>query len=250
MAKLEKLQADRVRLIFGDRERLDGAIGELEARISQDIHKSGREVKLINHAVMSKESGASEFEKKLCRNIIKTLGSRLFADTQKFREMQRSYLKLLNSTASRDEDFFGGDIEAGMRRRGGGGGGGGGGEGEHAGLISSQAQVEVELDDFALDNDEVSRIAKNIAELSGLFQELAELVTDQGTVLDRIDYNMDLSLENVTKGTEQIEKAAAAQRRNPAFKCMAILVLLIAVFAFILGLKLWMKHGGQRRRRS
>ena len=248
MAKLEKLQADRVRLIFGDRERLDGSIGELEARISQDIHKSGREVKLIKHAVMSDESGASEFEKKLCRNIIKTLGSRLFADTQKFREMQRSHLKLLNSTASRDDDFFGGDVEAGMRRRGGARGGGGGG-GEHAGLISSQAQVEVELDDFALDNEEVNRIAKNIAELSGLFQELAELVTDQGTVLDRIDYNMDLSLENVTKGTEQIEKAAAAQRRNPAFKCMALLVILIAVFAFILGLKLWMKHGGSRRKR-
>mgnify|MGYP006087517505 FL=1 len=260
MDALEKMQADRVRLIFGDRDRLDGTIDDLESTISRDIHKSGRDVKLINQAVMSAESGASDVEKKLCRNIIKTLGSHLFADTQRFREMQRSHLKLLNSTASRDDDFFGGgraelnggggDVEAGMRRRqrgAAGGRGSAGGDGEHAGLIaSSQAQAQIGLDDLELDNVEMARIAKNIAELSELFQELADLVTDQGTVLDRIDYNMDLSLDNVTKGAEEIEKAAAAQKRNPAFKCMAILVVLIIIFAFILGLKLYMKHGHRR----
>ncbi len=34
-------------------------------------------------------------------------------------------------------------------------------------------------------------LAKSIEELSVIFKELAVLVIDQGTVLDRIDYNME-----------------------------------------------------------
>lgn len=40
-------------------------------------------------------------------------------------------------------------------------------------------------------DQEIVAIAKSIEELSQIFKELAVLVIDQGTVLDRIDYNME-----------------------------------------------------------
>lgn len=44
-------------------------------------------------------------------------------------------------------------------------------------------------------DEEITRIAKSIEELSQIFKELAVLVIDQGTILDRIDFNMEQVLE-------------------------------------------------------
>jgi syntaxin 16 len=41
------------------------------------------------------------------------------------------------------------------------------------------------------------KIAASIQELSEIMQRLATIVIDQGTILDRIDYNMDLAVEAV-----------------------------------------------------
>lgn len=38
---------------------------------------------------------------------------------------------------------------------------------------------------------EIDQIAKSIAELAELFQDLSALVIDQGTMLDRIDFNIE-----------------------------------------------------------
>ena len=50
-------------------------------------------------------------------------------------------------------------------------------------------------------DQEIVRIAKSIEELAAIFKELAVLVIDQGTILDRIDYNMESAVENAKQGS-------------------------------------------------
>lgn len=50
---------------------------------------------------------------------------------------------------------------------------------------------------------EIQRIARSISELSRVFKELAGLVIDQGTVVDRIDYNMEQVGECIEKHSLQ-----------------------------------------------
>ena len=59
---------------------------------------------------------------------------------------------------------------------------------------------------------EITNIVKSIEELSLIFKELNVLVHDQGTMLDRIDYNMECAVENVKSGVGQLDKADEHQK--------------------------------------
>jgi len=61
-------------------------------------------------------------------------------------------------------------------------------------------------------DEEITRIAKSIEELAQIFNELAVLVIDQGTILDRIDYNMETAVEHAKEGVVQLEKAEENQK--------------------------------------
>ena len=61
-------------------------------------------------------------------------------------------------------------------------------------------------------DQEIAKIAQSIEELGCIFKELAVLVIDQGTILDRIDYNMEAVVEHTKTGIKQLEKAEKHQK--------------------------------------
>ena len=110
------------------------------------------------------------------------------------------------------------------------------GEGDF--FTTQQVQVVDDLQEAIQSRDvEISRIAQSIEELGAIFKELAVLVIDQGTILDRIDYNMEAVVEHTKTGVSQLEKAEKAQKNARPMKCIIFLVCLIAVLLLILILK-------------
>ena len=79
--------------------------------------------------------------------------------------------------------------------------------------------------------------AQSIEELSDIFKELAVLVIDQGTILDRIDFNMEQVVEHTKEGIKQLEKAEQHQKSARPLKCIGCLLVMIAVMLTILILK-------------
>jgi syntaxin 16 len=47
----------------------------------------------------------------------------------------------------------------------------------------------------------------NLGELGNIFKELNTLVVEQGTILDRIDYNIEQAVESTDKAVVHLEKA-------------------------------------------
>ena len=86
-------------------------------------------------------------------------------------------------------------------------------------------------------DEEITRIAKSIEELAQIFKELSVLVIDQGTVLDRIDYNMEQAVENAKEGIQQLEKAEEHQKSAMSPRLIMVLLILIAIMLTILILK-------------
>ena len=74
-------------------------------------------------------------------------------------------------------------------------------------------------------------------EISEIFKELAVLVIDQGTILDRIDYNMEVVIERTEEAMVHLDKANEHQKSARALKCIIFLLLCIAILTTILILR-------------
>lgn len=86
-------------------------------------------------------------------------------------------------------------------------------------------------------DQEIQKIAQSIEELGSIFKELAVLVIDQGTILDRIDYNMEAVVEHTKTGVKQLEKAEKHQKNARPLRCIICLGATIFVLLLILVLK-------------
>lgn len=86
-------------------------------------------------------------------------------------------------------------------------------------------------------DQEIVKIAQSIEELGSIFKELAVLVIDQGTILDRIDYNMENVVESTKTGIKQLEKADKRQKNARPLRCIICLASLIFVLLLLLILK-------------
>ena len=88
---------------------------------------------------------------------------------------------------------------------------------------------------------EISELAKTINELAVLFKDLSVLVVEQGTILDRIDYNIQEASDATEKATVHIEKTLEIEKSSRAKGCIVTLAIIILVLTIILALKwsLW-----------
>ncbi len=99
-------------------------------------------------------------------------------------------------------------------------------------VVVDDLQAEIQSRD-----KEIAQIAKSIEELGSIFKELAVLVIDQGTILDRIDYNMEAVVEHTKEGIQQLEKAEKSQKSARPLKCIICLLSTIMILLLILVMK-------------
>ena len=84
---------------------------------------------------------------------------------------------------------------------------------------------------------EVVKIVASIHDLGQIMKDLSTLVIEQGTVLDRIDYNLQQTSSIVEQGVSQLKRAEKAQRRGLLASCVLILLTIIAVLFVIVIVK-------------
>jgi t-SNARE complex subunit (syntaxin) len=93
-----------------------------------------------------------------------------------------------------------------------------------------QAQME------QLRNDEaIEQISRRAEEILHIFMELANLVAEQGTIVDRIDHCIETSLDNATAAHEEVVQAAKYQGKSRMWICVVVLVVVIVIL-FLLAL--------------
>lgn len=81
---------------------------------------------------------------------------------------------------------------------------------------------------------EINAIVKSIVDLNAIFKDLSQMVADQGTILDRIDYNIEQTHVQVHEGFKQLQKADAYQRKNRKMCAIIVLAAVTILLFFIL----------------
>lgn len=80
---------------------------------------------------------------------------------------------------------------------------------------------------------EVIKIVQSIVDLHDIFKDIGQMVQEQGTVLDRIDYNVEQTQTRVTEGYRQLQRAEMYQRKNRKMYCILILAT-VTLFMMVL----------------
>lgn len=226
MDSLQALHASRLGSVFG--KDLDNMETEIEA-LTREVTDRFRKAERILQKVGTATRMAGGEEASIGANVQRSLAKQLQELSVTFRSSQRKYLAEVKAQKSGDfagDDRFGIDLTEG---------------GDF--FTSQQVQVVDDLQEAIQSRDqEISKIAQSIEELGSIFKELAVLVIDQGTILDRIDYNMEAVVEHTQTGIKQLEKAEKAQKNARPVKCIIFLVCLICVLLGILMLKWRRRH--------
>ena len=89
---------------------------------------------------------------------------------------------------------------------------------------------------------EIEEIAQGIIELSDLFRDLQGMIIDQGTMLDRIDYNVERMATDLKDADKELTVASGYQKRTTKRKIILLLFLIVAGM-FILLLVKPKRHG-------
>jgi syntaxin 16 len=233
MEQLHSMHATRVGSVFGkDLDNMEGQIEKLTRDITDAFRFAERLLQKVGMA--TKKAGGEEAT--VGANVQRSLAKRLQELSVTFRQSQRKYLAEVQAQksggfAAGDNSRFGGiDFTNGTNSSS------QGGSGDF--FTMQQMAVVDDLTEAVQSRDqEIVKIAQSIEELGAIFKELAVLVIDQGTILDRIDYNMEAVVEHTKTGIQQLERAEKSQKSARPLKCILCLLSLIFVLLLILVLK-------------
>ncbi|CAG9324853.1 unnamed protein product [Blepharisma stoltei] len=210
---LGKIQRQRLAITFGSTKSKDIEIRNIGESISQLIRSIDKQIKDLEN-----QSGNVE-DRILRKNISQSFFQRLQQQSIKYKKIQQDFVKKIKSQenpnliSDYNEDFLADDKE------------------EYDKDDLMEVNVAMERNEAIID------LVTSIQDLADVFKELSTLVMNQGTILDRIDYNIEKTLEETTKANKELVKAEKHQRCTRATGCIVMLVILIVLLILALGLK-------------
>eukprot|EP01092_Planopodium_desertum_P010762 TRINITY_DN48502_c0_g1_i1.p1 TRINITY_DN48502_c0_g1~~TRINITY_DN48502_c0_g1_i1.p1 ORF type:complete len:241 (+),score=46.16 TRINITY_DN48502_c0_g1_i1:70-723(+) len=172
---------------------------------------------------IGKDAELNDEEKKMRNNLQASFASYLQNLSKNFRKKQTKYLERMTDKKSRIQKgtllaALSGELDEPKKD-------------EYVDPGFSDAQLDMlQMTAVRVDqrDEELRKIAQSINELTTIMEDISLLVIEQGTLLDRIDYNIEMTLEETKQGVEQLEKAEKETKKSTVKICIIVLAIVIA----------------------
>lgn len=86
-------------------------------------------------------------------------------------------------------------------------------------------------------DEEITNIVKSINDLASIFKDLSSMVVEQGSILDRIDFNIEAAKEDTKQAVVHIQKTYEAEKSKRAGQCIKCQLTFIAVLLIVIAIK-------------
>jgi syntaxin 16 len=226
-----------------DKKQIENSLDNLNYKILKDFEQCYVLIKKFeylqkNHRKLNLHYTENDVE--ILVNFKKAYAKRILDSSLTFRNLQNNYIKFLRD----DEDEFDSLLPSNPALQE---------EDEKSAAMNSNIEAysnqiiqQVQSTNSSLlqqRDKEISQIAMGILEILTIFKEMESLVVDQGTMLDRIDYNLQNTVQDLKQSDKELIKAKDYQKRTT--KCKIIFLLSLIVFALVI-LLLFKPHGSTK----
>lgn len=207
MRTMRELERKRLGNVFGS-DKQEGEIEHIQYSITEQIREAEDKLRSI-----SNYESRSHVDEKIKQNVQCTLAKRLQELAGAMRKEQRSYL-------TKVQEIHGVTLED-----------------QHEEELYDDLTLTQEQSESRHKNKEIENLVQRMNDLATLFKELNTLVIEQGTIVDRIDYNLEQAVTKTKTGRVHLEGALRHQQKSRARSCMCLLLVLIVIFGAIYVLK-------------
>lgn len=248
MKQLEQLHAKHVLPGFDDesvKAKEERDIEALTAEITRGFVTCQNRIRRIDAMVRQHPQTTTQAEETMAKNLKISLAARVGEASTTFRKKQSAYLKKLRALGGMatpvDNPTRAGtpatqnpytdpammDSESDRSAA------------QSTLLQTAQVRRRTGTMDAAIEQREreIESIAQGVIDLSNIFQELNAMVIDQGTILDRVDYNVERTAEHVKAAEEELKVATGYQKKSTKRKIILLLILVVVGLFILLLIK-------------
>nr|CAG4641923.1 EOG090X0AQP [Eurycercus lamellatus] len=232
MKELSSLQNKHLlKPTFDDSMNEEKQIDALTQEITKMFTTCHNCIKRIQNNCTSPSKGQTEAN--VAKNVVTSLVTTLQNLSNTFRSDQNAYLNKIKSREERSQQYFG---EATKDWNYDEWTNNSSSVGETPRMMSQQQLMLMEENSAFVEQreKEIQNVVRSIFELNSIFKEISHMVADQGTVLDRIDYNVEQTQVRVHLGLNHLQKAEGYQKKNRKMMCIVALAATTIVLIIIL----------------
>ena len=212
---LKSYQQKRIIPKFDEEENIeiDKNIKKLIIVMTNKVKKCEDNIKLLNKF---NKFNLSDQEKEMQENMIIHLVTNLKEFSNNFRINEQNYVKNFKHFGNQDYNTEENEILDNEINNN---------------DLFGQKEIDITLKKR---DQEINLLLNSLNDLSTIFKDLQNVILAQGTILDRIDFNIDTAALNVEKANKHLKKADEALKKSCYVKAMGFILIVIFIESILL----------------